>query len=192
MYGPTSDSAATVKQQPPSTALPNIATSHSPSPRNPIPTTSHPAPQISSRRPDQSRNPIPPSSHDQKAGDQSSGHVPRWPSYRDIAQSKPPDPTQLDFSKPQKVQAYNRVHGHFGGAGESRTSLHNTLGGGNTSKRDVSGNDSRELSAHEFTFAVAETGLGLDLSHDSRDKDEGKYWSGAQQNHRGASRMLLS
>ena len=48
------------------------------------------------------------------------------------------------------------------------------------------------LVSHQFVsllFVVAEIAVGLDLNRGLDDNDEGKYWSGARGDSRGASRM---
>jgi len=103
----------------------------------------------------------------------------------------PEDPGQFNFSEPQTDLARNKVYDHAGGAGGSRTNLQNAIGGRKASKRDVRGNGSRELSVHQPTTLVANTGVGVDPNRDSEDNGEGKYWHRSRQNNHGPSRMLL-
>ena len=84
--------------------------------------------------------------------------VSRKPSRRDPAVSEPPqthiDPQPFDASKLQKGQGHNQVYGYAGGVGTSRSNLRDTLGGGNASKRDVTGKGARESPVREPAFAV--------------------------------------
>ena len=102
----------------------------------------------------------------------------------------PTDHGQFNPSEPQTSPARNKVYDHAGGAGESCTDLQNTLGGRKASKRDARGKGSRELSAHQPTPPVADTGVGIDLNHDL-EENEGEYWRGGRQKSHGTSRTLL-
>jgi len=103
----------------------------------------------------------------------------------------PTDHGQFNPSEPQTSLARNKVYDHAGGAGESRTDLQNILGGRKASKRDARGKGSRELSAHQPAPPVADTGVGIDLSHDLEENNEGEYWRGGRQKSHGASCTLL-
>ena len=101
--------------------------------------------------------------------------------------SDPPvGPQPFDTSGVQTGQARNQVYSYSGGAGKSRTSLRDTLGGRNPSRRDVSDKGSRESPTRELVLVAAESVVGFDLNQDD---DEGKYWSGTRRDNRGASRM---
>lgn len=112
-----------------------------------------------------------------------SRHVSRRPSRKASVDLQP-----VGAGEVQKGQGCNQVYGHTGGAGKSRTNLRDNLGSRNASRKDVSSKGSRPVC--EIPLAVAETVVGLDLSRDlDEDDDEGKYWSKARRDNRGASRM---
>ena len=101
----------------------------------------------------------------------------------------PVDPQPFDYGELQKGQAHNQVYSRAGRTGKSRTDLQSTRGGRTASRRDVSGKGSRKLYIPEVAFAIADNGIEVDLNGDLDDDGEGKYWSGAQRDNRGASRM---
>ena len=125
-----------------------------------------------------------------RSGGQPSGRVSRTTSRRGAAASEYPPATTtdppLDFSGSQRGQARDQVYGHTGGAPKSRISLQ----GGNASRKDASGEDSRESSDRELAFAVAEIGVELNLDRDSENSDEAKHRSRVRRDDRRASRML--
>jgi hypothetical protein len=97
-------------------------------------------------------------SGDQQGG-QPNGRVNRRPSRRGADGSEPssrmPTATEpFDFNTPQNGLAQHQVYGYQGGAGKSRTSLRNTLGGNNSSRRNVSSRGSRELSVRELVLLL--------------------------------------
>jgi len=122
-------------------------------------------------------------------GGLSGGRISRRLSRRGTAESEPPSPMPIDPGPldPSGLRD-SQVYGYAGGAGMSRT---NTLGDINWPAKDVRGGGSRELLVRELVFTAAETRLGLDLSLDVDDHDEGRYWAGGPRDDRGASRSSL-
>jgi hypothetical protein len=117
------------------------------------------------------------------------------PSLKSAGASEPPtplpeDPHQHENDRQCKGQP-GQVYGHTGGVGKSRTELQNNPGDRNRSRRDVSGQDSRELFICELVLDVTETNAGLDLNRDLKEDGEGKYWYNRQRGGRGASRVSL-
>ena len=107
--------------------------------------------------------------------------ISRGSSRRSIAATGPPSPTSTD---PQS--SYVELHRDQDRV--SGTDPRNTFGGGITSRRYVSAEESREPPFCELAFVIAETVVGLDLDHDLEDSDEGNDWSVPRQNDGGASR----
>jgi len=103
----------------------------------------------------------------------------------------PIDPQLFDRDELQKgqVHTHNQVYGPAGGTWKSHTDLQSSRGGRTTSRINVSDKGSRKSRIREVIFAIVDNGVGLDLNHDLGDNDEGKYWSEAQRDNRGASRM---
>ena len=99
------------------------------------------------------------------SGNQQGGRVSRKPSRRSTGGSEPAspmpvDPQQFDFNTLQNGLAQDQVYGHPGGARKSRTNLQNARSSRNTSKRDMSGKGSRELSTSDIIFIAAEISTG--------------------------------
>jgi len=128
-----------------------------------------------------------------RSGDQRGGLFSRMPSRRSTTGSEPStmplDPQPFDYGELQKGQAHNQVYGHAGGTGKSHTDPQSTRSGRTASRRDMSSKCSRKLWIREAIFATADNSVEFDLNHDLDDNDEGKYWSEAQRDSRGASRM---
>ena len=79
----------------------------------------------------------------------SGGPIGRTPSRRSTGASEssptPIDPPQVGSDKSRKAQARSLANGHSHGAVKSSINLQSTLGGGNASRGDVRGMDSRML-----------------------------------------------
>ena len=101
----------------------------------------------------------------------------------------PVDPQPFDYGELQKGQTHNQVYSRAGGTRKSHTDLQSARGGGAASRKDVSGKGSRKLSVRKLVFTVADNGIESNLNRDSDGNDEGRYWSGARRDNRGASRM---
>ena len=151
---------------------------------------------VRQRDPSQTQIQYPPSAADHycssdQQGGQSDGRVSQKQLCQNTTASEPPPMPvghqPLDFDKPQKSQAHSRAYRHTGGAGTSRTNLPNTIGGRKTSRREVGSNSSHELLIHWPVFVITDTNIGLDLTLDVEDNDEGKYWSGERRDNHGAS-----
>ena len=102
----------------------------------------------------------------------------------------PIDPESFDLDKLQKDRNNNQVYGHEVRAGKSHPDLESTPDSRNASKKDVNGEGSREMSIYELIFAVADTGVGLDLDHGLEGKDGGRRQSESRQDNYRASRVL--
>jgi hypothetical protein len=76
------------------------------------------------------------------------------------ASPMPVDPQQFDFNTLKNGLAQHQVYGSPSGARKSRTNLQNAHNGRDTSRRDVSGKGSRELSTSDIIFTAPEISTG--------------------------------
>ena len=92
-------------------------------------------------------------------GVRSGGPIGRTPSLRSTGASEssptPIDPPEVGSDKSRKAQARSLANGHSHGAVKSSTNLQSTLGGGNASRRDVRGMDSRMLLWFNLCLLIA-------------------------------------
>jgi hypothetical protein len=153
-YGIGSSSTLTIGQQSLFAALPGTTASHPYLLRHAVSTASQLTVQVPPQRSNYAVHTLYPEHQDlpsdadhRRSGDQQggqpNGRVNRRPSRRGADGSEPssrmPTATEpFDFNTPQNGLAQHQVYGYQGGAGKSRTSLRNTLGGNNSSRRNVS------------------------------------------------------